>query len=74
MGVKVAVITEVPAATTCAVLPLIVMTPVVAEEYANVPAREPVTTGAERAKSCARAGLERFAQVEKVGKNFAIML
>ena len=55
-------------------LPLIVMTPVVAEECANVPAREPVTTGAERTKSPARAGFERLAQAEKVGKNFAIML
>jgi hypothetical protein len=37
VGVNVAVITEVPAPTTVAELPLTEMTEVVAEEYANVP-------------------------------------
>jgi hypothetical protein len=46
VGVKVAVITDVPAPTTVKVDPETLMTAVFAEEYVNEPARDPVTVGA----------------------------
>jgi hypothetical protein len=49
-GVKVAVITEVPTPAAVSVVPETEITEVVAEEYENVPATDPTTTGAVTVK------------------------
>ena len=46
VGVKVAVITELPTPTTVSVVPETLMTDVVADEYENEPGIDPVTEGA----------------------------
>jgi hypothetical protein len=50
VGVKVAVMTDVPAPATVRVVPKIEITDVVADEYVNVPAMAPVTLGAVTVK------------------------
>jgi hypothetical protein len=67
VGVKVAVITEVPPPATVSVVPAMLMTDVVADEYVNVPASDPVTPGAVMVKVASPKVLERLLQAEKVG-------
>jgi hypothetical protein len=66
-GVNVAVITEKPAPTTLAVLPLKETTDVVADEYVNVPGREPVTVGGVTVNGEFPKFFETSLQVENVG-------
>jgi hypothetical protein len=67
VGVKVAVITEVPAPATVATFPFREITVGVAEEYVKVPGKEPVTVGAVRVKSLFSKAFETLLHVEKVG-------
>ena len=67
VGVKVAVITDVPPPATVNVVPEMLMTDVVADAYENVPAREPVTVGAVMVKFVSPNVLETLLQVENVG-------
>ena len=66
-GVKVAVMTEVPAPATVRVVPETVMTDVVADEYERVPGTEPVTVGAVTVNGEFPKFFETSLQVEKVG-------
>ena len=68
VGVKVAVITEVPALPTVAVVPLREMTEVVADEYVNVPVVDGV--GAASVKDESPTFFETVGHV-KVGVNLA---
>jgi hypothetical protein len=65
--VKVAVITDVPAPATVNVEPEILMTDVVADEYVNEPASDPVTVGAVTVNEEFPNALATLLQVEKVG-------
>ena len=67
VGVKVAVMTEVPAPTTVSVVPETLMTDVVADEYENEPGIDPVTVGAVTVKAESPKFFETLLQVEKVG-------
>jgi hypothetical protein len=67
VGVKVAVITDVPALPTVAVVPLREMTEVVADEYVNVPGVDGV--GAASVKDASPTFFETVGHV-KVGVNF----
>jgi hypothetical protein len=67
VGVKVAVITELPAPTTVRVVPETLMTDVVADEYMNVPPKEPVTVGAVTVKAESPKFFETPLQAENVG-------
>jgi hypothetical protein len=68
VGVKVAVITEVPALPTVAVVPLREMTEVVADEYVNVPVVDGM--GAASVKDESPTFFETVGHV-KVGVNLA---
>ena len=67
VGVKVAVITEEPPPTTVRDVPETLMTDVVADEYENEPATDPVTEGAVTVKAESPKFLETLLQLEKVG-------
>ena len=67
VGVKVAVMTELPAPATVSVVPETLMTDVVADEYVNVPPKEPVTVGAVTVKAESPKFFETSLQVENVG-------
>ena len=67
VGVKVAVITEVPTPATVRVEPETLMTDVVADEYMKVPGTEPVTVGAVTVKAESPKFFETLLQLEKVG-------
>ncbi len=60
-------ITDVPVPTTVKVEPEILMTDVVADEYANDPARDPVTVGAVTVNGEFPKVFGTSLQVEKVG-------
>jgi hypothetical protein len=66
-GVKVAVIIEEPAPTTVRVVPETLMTDVVADEYENEPATDPVTVGAVTVNAESPKFFETLLQLEKVG-------
>jgi hypothetical protein len=66
-GVKVAVITEVPAPATVSVVPETLMTDVVADEYVKVPGRDPLTVGAVTVNGEFPKFLGTSLQAEKVG-------
>jgi hypothetical protein len=59
--------TEKPALTTLAVLPLKEITDVVADEYVNAPARDPLTAGGVIVKAPSPKFLETPFHVPKVG-------
>ena len=67
VGVKVAVMTEVPAPATVRVEPETLMTDVVADEYENEPATDPVTEGCVTVKAESPKFLETLLQAENVG-------
>jgi hypothetical protein len=67
VGVKVAVITELPAPTTVRVVPETLMTDVVADEYVKVPGTEPVTVGGVIVKVASPKFLETLFHIPKVG-------
>ena len=67
VGVKVAVMTEVPAPATVRVEPETLMTDVVADEYENEPATDPVTEGAVTVKAESPKFFETLLQAENVG-------
>ena len=67
VGVKVAVITELPTPTTVSVVPETLMTDVVADEYENEPGIEPVTVGSATVKAESPKFLETLLQAENVG-------
>ena len=67
VGVKVAVMTEVPAPTTVSVVPETLMTDVVADEYVNEPGIDPVTVGAVTVKAEFPKFFETSLHAEKVG-------
>ena len=69
---KVAVITDVPAPATVNVDPEILMTDVVADEYVNEPASDPVTVGAVTVKAESPNVFEALLHV-KVGVSFPIV-
>lgn len=62
-----AVITEVPTPTTVRIVPSMVMTPVVPDEYASEPATESVTPGGVTVKAESPKDLLTLLQAEKVG-------
>jgi hypothetical protein len=67
VGVKVAVMTEVPAPATVSVVPETVMTDVVPDEYVKVPGTEPVTVGAVTVKAASPKFLATLPKSLKVG-------
>ena len=67
VGVKVAVITDVPTPATVRVEPETLITDVVADEYENEPATDPVTEGAVTVKAESPIFLETLLQAENVG-------
>jgi hypothetical protein len=64
---------DVPAPATVRVVPEIEITEVVADEYVNEPARDPVTVGAVTEKVESPNVLLTPLQVEKVGVPFPIL-
>ena len=73
VGVKVAVMTEVPASTTVSVVPETLMTDVVADEYVNEPGIDPVTVGAVTVKAESPKFFEIPPHAEKVGVGLPII-
>ena len=72
-GVKVAVMTEVPAPATVRVVPETVMTDVVADEYERVPGTDPVTVGAVTVNGESPKFFETSLHAEKVGVGLPII-
>jgi hypothetical protein len=72
VGVKVAVIIELPTPATVRVVPETLMTDVVADEYVNEPAREFASVGAVMEKAESPKFLETPLQALKVGVSLAI--
>ena len=62
-----AVIKDVPPPATVSVVPAMLMTDVVADEYENVPANEPVTVGAVIVKVESPKVFATLLQAENVG-------
>ena len=67
VGVKVAVMTELPAPATVRVVPETLMTDGVPDEYEKVPGTDPVTEGAVTANAESPKFLETPLQAENVG-------
>jgi hypothetical protein len=67
VGVKVAVMTELPAPTTVRVEPETLMTDVAADEYVKLPGIEPITEGAVTVKAESPKFFETPLQALKVG-------
>jgi hypothetical protein len=67
----VAVIKDVPPPATVSVVPAMLMTDVVADEYVNVPAIDPVTVGAVIVKVESPKVLVTLLQAENVGSPFS---
>jgi hypothetical protein len=67
VGVKVAVIRDVPAPATVRVVPETVMTDVVPDEYVKVPGTEPATVGTVTGKAESPKFLETPPKSLKVG-------
>ena len=70
---KVAVITDVPAPATLNVEPETPMTDVVADEYVNEPAIDPVTVGAVTVNEVSPNDFATLLHVEKVGVALPMM-
>jgi hypothetical protein len=67
VGVKVAVMREVPAAPSVTVAPEMVAVAVVADVYVNIPGRESATVGAVKLKGASPRFLETLAKFERLG-------
>ena len=72
-GVKVAVMTEVPAPATVRVVPETVMTDVVADEYERVPGTDPVTEGGVTVNGELPKFFETSLKLLKVGVSLTIV-
>ena len=73
VGVKVAVMREVPTEPSVTVAPEMVAVAVVADVYVNVPGREFATVGGLKVKDASPTVLERSAKFERLGVAFAIV-
>ena len=73
VGVKVAVMREVPAEPSVTVASEMVAVAVVADVYVNVPGREFATVGGLKVKEASPIVLERSAKFERLGVAFAMV-